>query len=217
LNQTVTIRNKKLMSNTQLSSEALIIFVRNPELGKVKTRLAKSVGDEKALEIYKALLDHARETVLQVNVNRLLFYVDRINQNDDWSKDNFSKIVQEGEGLGDRMHHSFVVALKQHEKAVIVGSDIPQINANIIKEAFEKLDDHPFVIGPAIDGGYYLLGMRSPTPELFDDMVWSTPDVFDQTIKRMQNLGGTWHELPTLSDIDYIEDWEKYGWELKGE
>ncbi len=205
------------MSNTQLSTDALIIFVRNPELGKVKTRLAKSVGDEKALEIYKALLEHARETVLKVNVNRLLFYVDSVNHEDDWSEKNFTKIVQEGEGLGDRMHHSFIVALQRYDKAVIVGSDIPQINAEIIKEAFEKLDDHAFVIGPAFDGGYYLLGMRSPTPELFENMEWSTPDVFDQTVERMKSLGRTWHELPTLSDIDYVEDWEKYGWELKGE
>ncbi len=194
-------------------SSALIIFIRNPELGKVKTRLAKSVGAEKALEIYKALLQHTRETVLQLDVNRLLFYVEEVNHKDKWSDEKFIKIVQEGDGLGDRMHNAFVTALQQYDKVVIVGSDIPQINPQILEEAFEKLDTKDFVIGPAMDGGYYLLGMKSPTPELFFDMEWSTPDVFNQTVDRIQKSGKSWHEVATLSDIDYVEDWEKYGWE----
>ncbi len=196
------------------SKEALIIFIRNPELGKVKTRLAKSVGDEKALEIYKSLLAYTRSTVLQLDVNRLLFYADRINNEDEWSSDAFVKYAQVNEGLGGRMNHAFEQALENHEKAVIVGSDIPGINPEILQQAFHHLDEHDFVIGPAFDGGYYLLGMKSPTPELFENMEWSTAFVFEQTVDRMRGLGKTWFELPTLSDVDYLEDWEKYGWEL---
>lgn len=203
------------MAAINSSSSALIIFVRNPELGKVKTRLAKSVGDEKALEIYKALLEHTRETVLKIDVNRLLFYVDKINEQDDWSEAHFEKVVQVGEELGARMLHSFEIALQKHDKAVIVGSDIPQINPEILQEAFDKLDDHDFVIGPAMDGGYYLLGMKKSTPELFNNMEWSTPDVFQQTVDRIKQSGGSFHQVATLSDIDYIEDWEQHGWELK--
>lgn len=196
------------------SLEALIIFIRNPELGKVKTRLAGSVGDEKALEIYKALLKHTRETVLELKVDRLLFYADVVNRGDEWNNNLFLKMAQVGDELGDRMFHAFLTALETHEKAVLVGSDIPQINAQIIEEAFQQLDNHPFVIGPALDGGYYLLGMRSPAHELFDNMEWSTPHVFDQTVERIKRMEKSWHELPVLSDVDYLEDWEKYGWLL---
>jgi hypothetical protein len=202
------------MKQENQRSAALIIFIRNPELGKVKTRLAKSVGDEKALEIYKSLLEHTRKTVLQVEVNLLLFYADRVNPDDDWSSLGFIKYAQVNEDLGGRMHHAFLKALEHHQKAIIVGSDLPQINAQLLQEAFQKLEDHTFVIGPAMDGGYYLLGMKSPTPELFENMEWSTPNVFAQTVQRIESLGGTWYELPELSDVDYVEDWERYGWEL---
>lgn len=202
------------MKQENQRSAALIIFIRNPELGKVKTRLAKSVGDEKALEIYKSLLEHTRKTVLQVDVNLLLFYADRVNPDDDWSSLGFIKYAQVNEDLGGRMHHAFLKALEHHQKAIIVGSDLPQINAQLLQEAFQKLEDHTFVIGPAMDGGYYLLGMKSPTPELFENMEWSTPNVFAQTVQRIESLGGTWYELPELSDVDYVEDWERYGWEL---
>ena len=180
----------------------------------MKTRLAKSVGDEKALEIYKSLLAHTRQTVLQVDVSRLLFYADKINPDDDWSQENFLKYAQVNAGLGERMHQAFVEALEHHSKAVIVGSDIPGINPVILEQAFQQLDDHDFVIGPAMDGGYYLLGMKSPSRELFENMAWSTEKVFEQTTKRMREKGKSWHELPVLSDVDYLEDWEKYGWDL---
>jgi rSAM/selenodomain-associated transferase 1 len=196
------------------SSAALIIFIRNPELGKVKTRLAKSVGNEKALAIYKSLLAHTRSTVLQVDVNRLLFYADKLNHDDAWSSADFIKFVQVDEDLGGRMHRAFVTALENNLKAVIVGSDLPQINAQIIQEAFQKLDEYPYVIGPAVDGGYYLLGMKQPSPELFEDMEWSTPLVFEQTIRKIKKMGKLWYELPKISDVDYLEDWQKYGWKL---
>ncbi len=196
------------------TSSALIIFIRNPELGKVKTRLAKSVGDEKALDIYKALLEHTRKTVLQIDANRLLFYADRVIPDDDWSSLDFIKFAQVDEDLGGRMHHAFVKALEKNQKAVIVGSDLPQINAPIIQEAFQKLEEYDYVIGPALDGGYYLLGMKTPAPILFENIEWSTPHVFTQTVQRIESLGGTWYELPELSDVDYLEDWERYGWEL---
>lgn len=202
------------MPSSLSSPDALIIFIRNPEPGKVKTRLAASVGDEKALEIYKALLGHTRETVLELKADRLLFYADVVNPDDEWDNSLFSKRVQVGEELGTRMLHAFLTALETHEKAVLAGSDIPQINARILEEAFKQLEHHPFVIGPALDGGYYLLGMRSPAPELFENMEWSTPHVFEQTIERIKRMGKSWYELPVLSDVDYLEDWEKYGWPL---
>ena len=197
-----------------MTKAALIIFVRNPELGKVKTRLARDVGDEEALAIYKALLGHTRNTALQVNAERLLFYSQAIRENDGWPMKHFTKRRQEGTDIGERMQHAFETALTKADKAVIVGSDIAQINARIIEQAFAALDEADFVIGPALDGGYYLLGMKQTTPTLFQNMQWSTSQVCSQTLQRIQQLGKTYREVDTLPDIDYASDWEQYGWEI---
>lgn len=197
-----------------IRSRALIIFIRNPELGKVKTRLAKKLGDEKALQIYKALLQHTRQQVLDVDAGRLLFYSEQIAQNDDWPTGQFEKHLQHDGDLGARMHYAFESALQTHRHAIIVGSDIAQLEASIINRAFDILQRKDYVIGPAIDGGYYLLGMKKSSPELFLDMEWSTPEVFQHTVERIEKYGGSWEAVDTLSDIDYAEDWERYGWEM---
>ncbi len=197
-----------------IEGRALIIFIKNPEKGKVKTRLAQGVGEDKALRIYKALLAHTRRVALAVDAQRLLFYAFRIDKMDEWPEPAFQKRLQQGESLGERMHHSFTVALRQAEKAVIVGSDIAQLSTQIIKAAFRQLGTHDYVIGPAKDGGYYLLGMKAPSPELFEGIAWSTEAVFAETVAKIEEQGKTYALAPTLSDIDYAEDWEKYGWEI---
>jgi len=193
---------------------ALLIFIKNAEKGKVKTRLAKTVGDEKALEIYQALLAHTRQVALATPAHRLLFYSKYIVDNDDWPREAFQKYLQRGQNLGERMQNGFAQALEQHDKAVIIGSDCASLTAGIVEEAFAKLDEHPYVIGPAMDGGYYLLGMRTHTPELFQDIAWSTAEVASATLAKIEALGKSCYQLPTLSDIDHWEDWECYGWEL---
>lgn len=197
-----------------MTKPALILFIRNPELGKVKTRLARDVGQDKALAIYKALLTHTRDTALAVDAQRLLFYSQAIPESDDWPSPAFTKFLQRGDDLGERMQLAFAQALEQADKAVIVGSDIAQITAEIISEAFQALEENDYVIGPALDGGYYLLGMKQPTPELFQNMEWSTPDVCQTTLDRISSLGRSYHKVTTLSDIDYAEDWERHGWSL---
>ncbi|NBC10020.1 MAG: DUF2064 domain-containing protein [Bacteroidetes bacterium] len=197
-----------------MTDKTLIIFIRNPELGKVKTRLARDVGAEKALSIYKALLRHTRATAMQVQAKRLLFYSQDIQETDDWPQPQFEKRLQSGNGLGERMQHAFATALATADKAIIVGSDIAQINADIIKKAFGALDEADFVIGPALDGGYYLLGMKQPTPQLFQNMPWSTSQVCAVTQQRIRQLGKTYRLVDTLSDIDYASDWEQHGWPL---
>lgn len=173
------------------------------------------MGEEKALRIYKSLLEHTRRQALGVDALRLLFYADRINPDDEWMEPEFQKYVQEGEGLGERMNHSFEAALRQARSALIVGSDIAQLSTSIIEDAFHQLQTHDFVIGPAKDGGYYLLGMKAPTPTLFDDIEWSTPTVFAETVAIMERMGKTYALTPELSDIDFAEDWERYGWEVE--
>lgn len=199
---------------TKKAKRALIIFVRNPEKGKVKTRLAKTLGEDKALAIYKALLARTRTVAGGVDALRLLFYSVQVRTNDDWPAGTFEKHQQQGNDLGERMAHAFEVALQRAEAAIIVGSDIAQIDTSIIERAFAALSSHDYVIGPAIDGGYYLLGMKRHSPELFQDLEWSTDQVAKITQERILENGGTLGFAPTLSDIDYAEDWEKYGWEI---
>lgn len=201
----------------QQGKNALIVFIKNPELGKVKTRLAKTVGVEKALEIYIALMEHTRKIAEALPVARHLFYSQEINEKDNWSRTKFHKDLQIEGNLGDKIAMAFHTVFKENEKVVIIGSDCASLTPEIVQTAFDKLDEHPFVIGPAIDGGYYLLGMNKFTPEVFRDIAWSTETVFPTTVERIENLGKTHHLLPTLSDIDYEEDWVKYGWELEEE
>lgn len=196
------------------SEAALLIFIKNAEKGKVKTRLANTVGEERALEIYLALLAHTRKVAQAVDLDRLLFYSNFIEQTDAWPNEFFQKYVQEGADLGHRMLHAFQEAFKKHEKVVIIGSDCASLSSEILQDAFEQLEHYPFVIGPATDGGYYLLGMTAPEPSLFLDIEWSTDKVLPTTLARIQSLGKSYYLLPELSDIDYEEDWAQYGWKI---
>ncbi len=195
-------------------NQALIIFIKNPELGKVKTRLAETVGDEKALIIYQELLKHTQQIAGEVVATRLLFYSKFIDTNDNWNNQAFQKQLQQGSDLGERMQRAFEQALIKYEKAVIIGSDCASLTPAIIEKSFQALDTHDFVIGPAEDGGYYLLGMKQIEPTLFQKMEWSTEQVLAETLKRIEAKQASCALLPTLSDIDYWEDWVKYGWAI---
>jgi len=194
---------------------ALIIFVKNPELRKVKTRIAKTAGDKRALQIYIELMKHTRKIALSVEASRLLFYSREINHTDDWSNDDFEKHLQIETDLGGRMSAAFAEGFKQNDKVVIIGSDCASLTPAIVKEAFNALDENDFVVGPTFDGGYYLLGMRHYQPSVFEDVEWSTERVFPTTIERIGALDATHYLTEKLSDIDYEEDWKKYGWEIK--
>lgn len=196
------------------TKNALIIFIKNPELGKVKTRLAKTVGAEKALAVYQALMEHTRKIAEALPVSRRLFYSQFINESDKWSRKKFQKELQIEADLGKKMAMAFHTVFKQNEKVIIIGSDCASLTPEIVQTAFDKLDEFPFVIGPAMDGGYYLLGMNEFTPEVFNDITWSTSTVCSTTIERIESVGKSYFLLPELSDIDYEEDWVKYGWDL---
>lgn len=192
---------------------ALITFVRVAELGKVKTRLAADVGDQRALEIYEALLDHTRKVCLESVSKRYLYYATQAID-DNWPSDRFEKKEQQGEDLGKRMSNAFKEVLDQHQKAIIIGSDCPQLNSAIVQKAFDALEKFDVVIGPTFDGGYYLLGMKDYHQFLFENIDWSTPEVFDQTVKKTNKNKLKYKVLQTLSDVDYAEDWEQYGWAI---
>ena len=189
-----------------MEEKHLIIFIKNPILGKVKTRLAAGIGDEKALEIYEHLLAITRTVAANVDAIRHVFYSDEI-EHDKWDDDKFNKHVQEGDNLGARMSNAFekVFALGAL-KAIIIGSDCPKITSKLIEGAFQELNDKDTVIGPAKDGGYYLLGMKQFHPFLFDNKEWSTDSVFEDTVVDLMENRLSYGRLETLSDLDTIYD-----------
>ncbi len=187
--------------------KGLIIFKKNPELGKAKTRLAKGVGKLNALIIYKHLLSHSLKVSLAVNSNRLLFYEDCISYQDEWPQTHFEKYIQHGDSLGERMFQAFEFSFsKGNSKSIIIGTDCMDLDAGMIESAFAELDHHDFVIGPAKDGGYYLLGMNYAEPSLFQNKNWSTNTVAAETLADISALNKTVCTLPELSDIDTIDD-----------
>ena len=112
------------------------------------------------------------------------------------------------------MKNAFQFVFQTHSKVLIIGSDCASLNRKILNDAFHKLEDFPFVIGPAMDGGYYLLGMNKLYPEVFENIKWSSKEVFSETLENIQKLNKSVYLLPELSDIDTVEDWQKYGWEI---
>lgn len=190
-------------------SNALIIFTRNPELGKCKTRLANSVGNEEALKIYKYLLQHTANVSKKVDAERFVFYSDDIQQKDIWDNSYFNKKLQKGDDLGERMENAFKhLFLDGFKKVVIVGSDLLDLSETIIENAYKKLDDNDAVIGPAQDGGYYLLGMKNLNENVFKNKSWGNNTVFEKTEQDFSNEN--LYILETLNDIDYLEDLQPY-------
>ncbi len=186
---------------------AIIVMVKNPKLGTVKTRLAATIGDEAALKWYLYLLNHTRETTLQLDAIRYLYYSVFVDGGDEWSAQAYEKRVQSGVDLGDKMYNAFAEVFSQgHQRVIIIGSDCLDLRVCHLKDALEALREHDFVIGPAEDGGYYLLGMRSMQKRIFENKTWSTKDVLPATLADFENLGKTYFLLPTLADVDQEVD-----------
>jgi rSAM/selenodomain-associated transferase 1 len=188
---------------------ALIIFVRHPELGKVKTRLAKTIGDEKALEIYLLLLQHTRQVTNPLNCQKFIYYSDEVPKLDSWTDSVYTRRQQYGEDLGQRMGNAFRDLFEQgFERVLIIGSDCYQLQTTILEDAITWLNSHSTVIGPTFDGGYYLLGMNHFIPELFKNKAWSTDQVCKQTIEDLKGLSQTFIMLNWLHDVDEATDLE---------
>lgn len=190
--------------------KVLLIFIKNPELGKVKTRLAKSIGDEKALQVYRELLKKTISVAEKTEARRQVWYSSFIDYEDEIDTQFFEKYLQSGSNLGERMKNSFRQVFEEGiGKAVIIGSDCPELNEWMIKNAFDGLNENDMVIGPSEDGGYYLLGMNRFFKTLFEDIEWSTESVLESTIQKAKINGLKVFQLPILNDIDNIEDLKK--------
>ncbi len=188
---------------------ALILFVRNAVLGKVKTRIANSVGDQEALAIYKKLLAFTLNVALPVEADKFVFYSDYIEEFDHVPA-HYMKEKQEGEDLGIRMLNAFKKTNLTYDKIILIGSDCPYISSPVLEEAFKALDDNEVVLGPAEDGGYYLIGMRRIVEEIFIGLPWSQSNLLDETVKILTALKIEYSLLKPLADIDTIEDWQRF-------
>ena len=184
----------------------LIIFIKNPVLGKVKTRLAATIGDEKALLVYQQLLTRTEQITKNLVGKKYLFYSDFIDSNDFWDDRTFIKDIQVKGGLGEKIVHAVKKVFQENNRVIIIGSDCYDLTQETIEEAFSKLEDSDVVIGPANDGGYYLLGMNTFYPTLFTDINWSTDEVLSSTIEKINQQGLNYFLLPELIDVDTIED-----------
>lgn len=189
------------------NKNVLQIFIKNPVKGHVKTRLAKSIGDLKALRIYQKLLRITKSITDELSCDRQVWYSQFVAQNDLWDEKAYSKFTQSGNDLGERMQLSFQQAFeKGYENVIIIGSDCPDLTPELINRAFEALENHQAVIGPSEDGGYYLIGMSRYYPFLFENKNWSHPSVFQDTLKQIEANSISHHLLPVLNDIDSEAD-----------
>ncbi|MDB0026826.1 TIGR04282 family arsenosugar biosynthesis glycosyltransferase, partial [Polaribacter sp.] len=171
-----------------MSKNLLIIFTRNPELGKVKTRLAKTIGAEKALAIYKFLLAHTKKVTENIACDKAVYYSVKVREDDLWNGEIYQKKQQLGEDLGIRMQNAFQDAFANgYEKVLIVGSDLIDLSEEIIEKGFLQLASNDVVIGPAEDGGYYLLGMKSVHPNVFKNKNWGTSTVREETLNDLKD------------------------------
>lgn len=185
------------------SKEEIIVFIKNPELGKVKTRLAITIGNDKALKVYLKLIDSTLSELQGTGILSHLFFSEKVDHTFIGQK--YS--IQEGVDLGLRMKNAFAKCFRNHcQKVVIIGTDCPGLSTDILKQAFQALDTNDVVIGPAMDGGYYLLGMKKLHSNIFDHMEWSTATVYDETVKRLNKQKLSFTTLVQLRDIDNEED-----------
>ncbi len=200
--------------NLFILKSALIIFVRNPVLGKVKSRLAATLGEEKALDIYKTLLTHTHSISKNLNADKFIFYEDFLNEDDIWENNIYGKFLQEGNTLGERMKNSFGILFSAgYQQIIIIGSDCYDLTINILNEAYKALSKNEVVIGPSLDGGYYLLGMSKFISDLFDNKKWSSETVYADTVNQITRLNYSFYSLVMLNDVDVESDidFEKIG------
>lgn len=190
-----------------MKSSLLIILVKNPVLGKAKTRLAATIGDEKALDIYKFLLGKTKQETIDLPTDKVVYYSGFIDHSDLWDNDKYLKMLQPSGGLGDKISSAFNQAFADgYQRVCIIGSDSYDLKQIHLESAFKALQRNEAVIGPAEDGGYYLLGMSQMNALLFENKNWSTETVASDTIKDFKALSLSYEVLPTLNDIDTEAD-----------
>ena len=188
-----------------MNKRQLLVFTKNPQLGKVKTRLAKSIGEEKALFIFQKLIEKTAQTIGSISVHKSLYYSEFIENGDLWDTQVSEKKIQNGNTLGERMSNAFQDGFeKGFEQIVIIGTDLWDLESSDIDQAFKVLETNTAVIGPATDGGYYLLGLSLWMPEVFKNKIWGTASILNDTMDHFKERKVVL--LKPKNDVDYYED-----------
>jgi rSAM/selenodomain-associated transferase 1 len=186
----------------------VIVFLKAPRLGTVKTRLAATIGEDAALAAYRLMA----ETVLNTlagwpSVELRITPDDAEPELRQWIQSDWQCAPQGSGDLGNRMHRAFSEA---NRPAIIIGTDCPTFQIEDLIKAADALSWHDVVLGPATDGGYWLIGLTEPHPFLFENVPWSTESVLAETLARAKAAALTCHLLREQSDVDTEEDWKKW-------
>jgi uncharacterized protein len=189
----------------------VLLFVRAPELGRVKTRLEKKLDAATVLRLYRCFVQDIIETLSTGGHEMIVFFFPphKGSAVQAWLGDKVPVQAQTGKTLGDKMRNAFSdVFAGDVDQAVLMGSDLPDFDNRIIDESFELLKEKDLVIGPAEDGGYYLIGLRknSLNNDVFSGIDWGTASVFRQTMDKIHAAGLDCHVLPFWRDIDTHDD-----------
>ncbi|MEO0377388.1 MAG: TIGR04282 family arsenosugar biosynthesis glycosyltransferase [Cyanobacteria bacterium P01_A01_bin.17] len=192
----------------------VLMFVKAPHPGNVKTRLGKTIGNERAAELYTYFAQDVLVTLCQLPVTPLIFFApdDARLQIAEWLKGQ-QYYPQQGEELGDRMSYAFNCCFDLgYEQALIVGSDSPDLPLNYLQTALEQLEAGQVVLGPSEDGGYYALGFTAENycPQVFQGIEWSTEKVRSQTLRILERHARPVYELPTWYDIDTLNELQRF-------
>ncbi len=194
------------------------VFAKYWEPGQVKTRLARDTNHEFAASVYRQFIQATLETATGIAERSVLAFTptDQYTEFAQCLPAGWTMVAQTTGDLGERMHAYFVDAhAHQIEKIVLIGSDSPHVPAALLRQAFEQLDEHQCVIGPARDGGYYLIGARNIVPPVFDDIDWSTNRVLQQTVTKLKEADISYSLLPPSFDIDTIDDFRELQQQLQ--
>ena len=187
-----------------MNKELVIVFVKNIKLGKVKTRLAATIGNQGAFDVYTQLVDVTEKAIKNIKADKRIYFSEAVVENT-W-KNNF-KAVQQGESLGDRMSHAFKQGFEDgYDRIVLIGSDLPDITESQINAGLQALKSNEVVFGPAEDGGYYLVGFSKFHDFVFQNKPWSQDNLLEETLNELKENRVSFSTLETLNDIDTFED-----------
>ncbi len=189
-----------------MNKELVIVFVKNIKLGKVKTRLAKTIGNQGAFNVYGELVKVTEEATQNLRADKRIYFSDAVI-NTKWKND--YKTIQEGKNLGERMKNAFTKGFDDgYERIVLIGSDLPDISLVHIEGGLKSLNSNEVVFGPAIDGGYYLVGMTKMYHSIFNNKPWSESHLLQVTLEELDHENISYTLLEALNDIDTFEDLE---------
>jgi rSAM/selenodomain-associated transferase 1 len=185
------------------------LFLKAPVPGTVKTRLAEALGDDGALKAYRSMVEFLLKRLAGVTIHIHHTPEDPVPMIA-WLGEGYACFPQKGSDLGERLIYAMELEfVRGAEKLIFLGGDCPYVDEGRINDAFIALEDHDVVLGPASDGGYYLIGVRHILPELFTGIAWGSDSVFRTTVEICRQLGFRYALLPKESDVDDLADWEK--------